>query len=336
MWRSISSIGVIGAICGHNAPVSGVCCDCTNIVLVEPVSDFWFNGVMSTFQEELVAKLDALEDLPTLSSIVQELERLLHSDTVSMEEVALVIEEDPAIATAVLRVANSVVYFSSMSGRIVSLRDALVRLGTQEVHRLVSASAIIQAFGKLGHHLDATLFWRQSLRTAVCLRMMARAAATAYIDEDESYMAGLLHDIGLLVLDQYFPEVYEGLQAKIASQSLSGPEVERAELGLDHGQVGGCLLEQWNLPAELVEAVAWHNQPDQADADARFLASAVQIAELINDLLEAEDKTEDKSEELTQIILGQPFWEEMGFGAEDIAGVIEETRKWSTPVFALM
>jgi HD-like signal output (HDOD) protein len=95
---------------------------------------------MDAFRDELIAKLSMLEDLPTLPSIILELERLLHSDSVCMDTIAAVIEEDPAIAASVLRVANSPVYYTSMSGRIVSLRDAIVHLGLREVQRLVSAS----------------------------------------------------------------------------------------------------------------------------------------------------------------------------------------------------
>jgi len=291
------------------------------------------NEVPRMFRDELTKKFSLLEDLPTLPSIIFELERMLHSDSASIQEIAVVVEEDPAIAASVLRVANSVVYFSSMYGRIVSLRDALVRLGLQEVQRLVSAAAIIKAFGNLGRHLDMKRFWQQSLRTAVCMRMIARSASgKVYIDEDEAYMAGLLHDIGLLILDQYFPDVYERLQADIAARARPRPEAEQAQLGLDHGQIGGCLLEQWNLPPELVEAVTWHNQPDQAGADARTLARAVRAAETVTDALESEDT----SEETLQFINSQPFWEEVAFGPEAVAAITEETRQWSTPVFALL
>lgn len=293
---------------------------------------------MTTFREELRSKLSMLEDLPTLPSIIHELERLLHSDSVSMQEIAIVIEEDPAIAASVLRVANSVVYFSSMSGRIVSLRDALVRLGVQEVQRLVSAAAIIQAFGKFGHHLDAGQFWHQSLRTAVCLRMIARSASGAYLDEDEAYMAGLLRDIGWLILDQYFPDIFDKVQAEIAAQPLPPHEVERAQLGMDHGEVGGCLFEEWNLPAGIIAAATWHNQPEQAGSDAMELANTVRLAELVTEALgnETEEQAESDSQEHLQNVYEQPLWKELGFDAGAIASVIKETRKWSTPVFALV
>ncbi len=288
---------------------------------------------MGDFRSELTATLDTLEELPTLPAIIMELERLLHSDSVSMLEIAVVVEEDPAIAASVLRLANSVVYFNSMSGRIVSLRDALVRLGTREIQRLVSASAIIRAFGKMGRHLDPKRFWRQSLRTAVCLRTIARsAAAHVYIDEDEAYMAGLLRDIGLLVLDQYFPKAFEQLLAAMPSQEVLSPEVERAQLGLDHGEVGGCLLEQWNLPEVLIQAATWHNQPDQATPDARLLANAVRLAETITEMLEVEEGLEERLQSVHEL----PLWAELGLDADTVTYVIEETRKWSTPVFALI
>lgn len=287
---------------------------------------------MAVFRDELTAKLSMLEDLPTLPSIIFELERLLHNDTVGMAEIALVIEEDPAIAASVLRVANSVVYYSSMSGRIVSLRDAIVRLGLREVQRLVSAAAVIRAFGKLGRHLNAGRFWRHGLRAAVAARVIVRSATAGYLDEDEAYMAGLLRDIGLLILDQYFPDAYDRIETLIASQNQAAVEAERAVLGIDHGAIGGILLEQWNLPEVLVEAVTWHNQPDQAKEDAQLLADVVRVSEIVTEVLEAGDDCED----LLQTLQTEALWGQLGISPDGVASLLEDTKGQSTPVFALV
>jgi HD-like signal output (HDOD) protein len=288
---------------------------------------------MSSFRDQLTAKLSILEDLPTLPSIIITLERLLHDETVAMEEVALVIEEDPAIAGSVLRVANSVMYYSSLSGTIVSVRDAIVRLGLKEVGRLVSTAAFIRTFGKLGPHWDPGRFWRHSLRTAVAARVIGRSATVPVsFYEDEAYMAGLLHDVGWLILDQYFPDAYDRLQTTMEKQGLAKADDERAVLGLDHGEIGGCLLDLWNLPEVLVEAVAWHNQPDRAKPEARLLAEAVQVSEIITEAL----KGGDDSEELMQTMLGQELWGKLGISREGVAAVVDETRGQSTPVFALV
>jgi HD-like signal output (HDOD) protein len=288
---------------------------------------------MTSFQDELAAKLSVIEDLPTLPSIIMELERMLHNDTVSAAEVGVVIEEDPAIAASVLRVANSAMFYSSASGTIVSIRDAIVRLGFREVHQVVSAAAFIRAFGKLARRVDPEHFWRRSLATAVAGRVIACSARkSAAFFEDDAYIAGLLHDIGLLLLDQYFADAYDQVEAAMGDQQTSWSDMEREVLGLDHGQIGGFVLENWNLPETVVQAVTWHNQPANAKPDAQVTAEGIQLAELVAELLD----TEEVSEERMQSLLSHPFWAKLGIDETGVTAVLDETRSQSNPVFALV
>jgi HD-like signal output (HDOD) protein len=125
------------------------------------------------FQDELAVKLGTVEDLPTLPSIVLELERMFQNEAVGIDKLAVVIEQDPAITSNLLRVANSVIYYSSVSGTFASVRDAIVRLGFKEVARLVTTVALIRTFERGRVHLNAARFWRSSLRAAVATRAMA-------------------------------------------------------------------------------------------------------------------------------------------------------------------
>ncbi len=288
---------------------------------------------MSTFRERLNITLAAVEDLPTLPSILTELERLLHSESTGAAEIALVIEEDPGIAGGVLRVANSVMFYSSMSGTIVSVRDAIVRLGLKEVGQLVSAAALIRTFKSMGSHLNPRHFWRRSLCTAVAGRVIVRTATSIRtLAEEEAYMAGLLHDIGLLILDQYFPDDYEQLHAAFESKGANNADIERDILGIDHGEIGGFLLDQWNLPAPLVQAVTWHNQPDRALPEARLLTETVRTSEDIAGVLEAEGP----SEELMQTLIDRALWTELSIPGDAVTAIVAETKRDSTPVFALV
>ncbi|MCX5758832.1 MAG: HDOD domain-containing protein [Candidatus Hydrogenedentes bacterium] len=283
---------------------------------------------MGTFRDELRDKLSTVEDLPTLPSIILELERLLHSESTGIAEVALVIEEDPGIAGGVLRVANSVMFYSSVSGTIVSVRDAIVRLGLKEVSLVVSTAALIRTFNTMGPHLNPRRFWRHSLRTAVAGRTIARtAAAFGFYFEEEAYMAGLLHDLGLLILDQYFPDVYEQLYAALGSAGAGNAEIERDVLGIDHGEIGGYLLEQWDLPPVLVEAVMWHNQPDRATPEAQLLAETVRTSEIVTEVLEAEGM---------QTLLNRGLWAQLRIPVDSVTAIVAETKKDGTPVFALV
>ncbi len=288
---------------------------------------------MGTFRDELAVKLATVEDLPTLPSIILELERLLHSDSAGSAEIAVVIEEDPGIAGGVLRVANSVMFYSSVSGTIVSVRDAVVRLGLREIGQVVSSAALIQTFKSIGPHLNPRQFWRNSLRTAVAGRTIARSATArdAFIEE-EAYMAGLLHDLGLLILDQYFPDVYEGIYAGLGEAGGGNADAERELLGIDHGEIGGFLLDQWGLPPLLTQAVTCHNQPENASPEAQLLAETVRTSELISDILETESRPDD----MMQALLNREVWARLGIAEDHVPDIVNKTEEDGTPVFALV
>jgi HD-like signal output (HDOD) protein len=288
---------------------------------------------MKSFREELESKLNIIEELPTLPAIVLELERLLHKNDVSAAELTIVIEEDPAMSASILRVANSVMFYSSLSGTILSLRDAIVRMGFDEVRRIVTAAAYIRALGKLTHHLDAKRYWRRSLTTAVAGRVILNKARTSVaLFEGEIYVAGLLHDIGLLVLNEYFPETYNQLESLIESGFVSRIDAERSVLGMDHGQVGGCLLEKWNLPDVLVQAVTWHNQSEGAKPDAQAIAEGVYLSEVVADVLDSEES----ADAIIETVLAPRLWTTFGIPADGIMAILDTTRNESTPVFALV
>jgi HD-like signal output (HDOD) protein len=181
----------------------------------------------------------------------------------------------------VLRLANSAYYGGAMN-RITSVSMAVARVGLREISRIGTCLAVMKTFEHIGGRLDRQAFWKHSLLVAMGTRLFRRHSRVVNtLSEDDVYVAGLLHDIGALIVDEYFPPFFEKLGALAAERGIAHAELEQRALDLDHGGIGGMLLRRWNLPEPTVQAVAWHHQPDKADPEFRALSQTVHLADFL-------------------------------------------------------
>lgn len=237
--------------------------------------------IVEAFPAKLENELGRVEDLPTLPSVVAAVEEAIRSRESSAEDIAEIIAEDPSITSNILRVANSAYYAGSV-GRISSVSAAVARLGYEETRRLCTTVAVIRTFGPMGQHLDHRQFWKHSIVAAIATRVIGSYCTPAPpFGEDEAWVAGLLHDIGALVLDQYFPDLFLEIRQVADEQCRPYAEAELSVLKIDHGQIGGRLLDRWNLPPSVVAAIALHHQPSCAEVETRPLVQAVHLADSI-------------------------------------------------------
>lgn len=277
---------------------------------------------MSPTKETFVAALNEVPDLPTLPRVVAHLEALLRQETTTAEGIAEIISTDPTISANILRVVNSA-YYAARTGRITSLRHAVARLGLREVDRICTVLSVVETFRGMGPHLDHEVFWRHSLMAGIASRIIHRLGQRSpSIGEDEAYLAGLLHDIGILILDQYFPSLYERSRKEAAQSSLSCPQEERRLLGMDHGEIGALILNRWNMSPAMVQAVAWHHQPSRCDAQYRGLVCTVHLADSICIELGIGDFSDGGISGI-----GEDIWNDLRLSADHIPAIIEHLRK---------
>jgi putative nucleotidyltransferase with HDIG domain len=204
--------------------------------------------------------LSRIKKVPAIPTAAVRVSRMLQDPEVNINDLARVIEHDPALAANVLRIANSV-YFSGPRS-VGSIREAIMRMGTNRVFSLTVASAIAPVAGLevRGYDLQPGELWHHSVNTAVCVDQLIE---TLGIKAPESaFTAGLLHDIGKVVLGT-FVEVDAGPIMQLAfDEGLPFEEAEKRVLGISHPEVGALLLESWNLPKTIVDAVRWHQEPE--------------------------------------------------------------------------
>lgn len=275
--------------------------------------------VTEAFRQQVEARLASLDGLPVLPAIASALSQVIADECSSAEDIARVLEHDPSITAQVLRTANSA-FYGTAHGAITSMPQAVARLGFREIERLSTTFAMMRTFAGFGPEMDHRQFWKHSVTAGITTRLVRiHSAHSRDISEDDAYISGLLHDIGALVLDQFFPEAVDAVSARLEAEGITRAEAELLELGLDHGEIGGMLLQRWNLPECVAQAVAWHHQPGRAPEQYAFLASTVHLADGICSSLYIGDGGDGWGAGFSDLV-----WQELGLTADDIPIIIDE------------
>jgi len=209
--------------------------------------------------ETLIAQIT---DLPTPSPVIIKLMDLLHQTDVENEQVVRVVKSDGALCAKVLAACNSAAF--GLAEPVASVEQAVFYLGYQQIFRIILALGVGKSLARAlpAYLIDEQELWRHSLTAAVASEVMMAEGSSLEIEPSVAYTAGLLHDIGKLVLNQFLtPDSVTAIRSLVESQQHSRVEAERAILETDHAEVGASLLKSWRLPEIIVEAVAHHHRP---------------------------------------------------------------------------
>jgi putative nucleotidyltransferase with HDIG domain len=219
-----------------------------------------------------------IRQLPTIPQAVLELQKLLSQPNVSIADVDRVIRTDPALTGNILRLANSAAF--GLSRKVADIPQAVTLMGFKVLGNLAHTAAFSKAIPPEfpGYRLTAAQFLRHSFVVGVLSESLASALGVAA--NRPFFTAGLLHDIGKLVLGTFVATHDQDLSRLLDSQELTFVQVEREILGVDHGQVAAWVGEQWQLPAELISAAELHHRPDEAAAEFQPIVDIVHVADM--------------------------------------------------------
>lgn len=234
---------------------------------------------MSIKLEHILKRVQALPPLPTSAMRVI---ALIKNPATSVKELETVIGQDPALAASMLRQANSAYY--GYARRISSLQEAIVILGFQVIQGLAMVSAIAPLLKTklVGYEIEQEGLWKHSLLTGMAAKRLCQNRKLPY--GDVAFTAGLLHDIGKLIISVYIQEVGTFLLEKVNAAKLSYVDLEEKVIGYNHATVGGFLAKTWNLPEDLVESIKYHHAPLDAQRHPE-LACIVHVANGLASLL---------------------------------------------------
>jgi HD-like signal output (HDOD) protein len=205
--------------------------------------------------QELISRI--LEDNPELLSLPQtlaEVIRVTGQEEYSAQQLADVLMRDPALSAKVLRIVNSPFY--GLAREVSSLTQAVITLGSRQVTSLALASSVYNLTERWNSRIDRVRFWRHSLEVAIGCRLLAEEIG--YRNWEELFVSGLLHDIGMLVLEKSYPDKSHEVWEKISSDE-DITDLEETTWGTNHARVGQFLLEQWHLPSQICECVGRHH-----------------------------------------------------------------------------
>jgi len=256
----------------------------------------------------------AMPNLGSYSGVIAEVEAVVNDANSTLTSLGEVIEKDPGLASRLLRLGNSA--FFGFANRLETVSEAISLIGIQQVLDLLTASNVIEAFeGISPEHVSMESFWKHSLACGVGARCLAIARQLPAAEK--FFLAGLLHDLGRLVLLSRVPkkatEIFDLYQAK----RMLLRDAERQVLGFDHAEIGEELLRSWHYPANLVHAVAYHHTPMAAGVF-QLESSVVHVADYIVHAMQM-----GNSGERFVPPLSKPAWERVGLTTSVIESVME-------------
>lgn len=223
--------------------------------------------------------LERADALPALPEMVVQILDMLNDDSANAEVLSAHINSDPAIVARVLAAANAGAL--GAGGRVSSVRQAVLLLGISRVRNITLATAIIDRF-KTEPPFDAQRLWLHSVGVAVCAQEVAQFAG---LDVETAYTAGLLHDVGQLLLFTVDPRAYSRVLRARAERDIDIVFAEREYLGIDHAQAGGELAHLWKLPDNVANAIASHHASDEKEPQGE-LADVIHVAEVLSHALD--------------------------------------------------
>jgi len=224
---------------------------------------------------ELVAK----SDISSIKQIVTGVLRIIKNERSSAKDLKDIIERDPPLCARLLKLANSAYY--GYSKKISDIQEAIVCIGFDAVKELALSQKVCELFmnEETREGYSRWSLWRHSSAVAICSKMIYRREFRKH--GNDIYVAGLLHDIGIIVEDQFFPELFEKALRSAAQEKRNLYEVEIQTLDINHPEIAKAVSEDWGFPDELVQAIAFHHQPARADEDYERFVRTVYVANYV-------------------------------------------------------
>ena len=210
--------------------------------------------------KELVTGSIRLVSLPEVCIRVNE---MMDEPTVTAAELGQIIIQDTSLTARLLKIVNSSYY--GFQSRIETVSRAVTVVGLRELRGLVIAASAVETFSNVPDTIfNKVRFWRHSLYCGVIARLLAEQCHVLH--SERLFVAGLLHDIGKLIIAQRLPTETRMIALEAENGLRSEFEIEQDFLGFNHAEVGGELMHVWNMPETLFESVAYHHDPRRADA----------------------------------------------------------------------
>ncbi|MES1180556.1 MAG: HDOD domain-containing protein [Verrucomicrobiota bacterium] len=228
--------------------------------------------------KEIQARLARCPALPSLSTVNKALHDLLLTEQCYTAQIAEIVRRDPSLTSRLLRLVNSVYY--GLETPLNNIEEAVFYLGIRQIRQLAVATPVIEDFHKLTGQCSFPWrgFWQHCIGTGILTHEVIGAVQP--VTDESDYVAGLVHDVGIIVMAWGFPEHFTEIHRQALQATSDLVEIETKVLGIDHAELGALYLERHRLPELLIQTARFHHQPEKAASHQQIVAS-VQIADLL-------------------------------------------------------
>ena len=221
--------------------------------------------------------VDDLSPMVSPPEVCLKINELLGDERASLDDFAAVVIRDPALTARLLRLVNSSFY--GLRSRVDTVSRAVALLGMRELQKLVCAVSAIEKFSRLSSAVtNMNAFWRHGVYTGLMAQALAKRLGVLH--PERLFVAGVMHDLGTLLINHRYPEIAEETIRAARGDEQQLQRFEAEELGFDHAQLGSLMLENWRLPATIVDAIACHHEPGRAAQNA-LDAAILNVADVI-------------------------------------------------------
>lgn len=259
---------------------------------------------------ELKSLLEQSTELPSLPEIYMKVSGLLESDASDAIQIGEAVQTDPNLTARILKVINSAYY--GMQNTVTSIPQAVTLLGRQLLQQILTSSVLAGVFKDVEiANFSMRDFWEHSIKTAIIARHLALQNRNI-IDHEAFFTAGLLHDIGRLVVAKEAPDLVADIDDLVKKEHANVIQLEREQLGITHVEVGVAMMKNWGMPSLLTQCVLNHHEVNH---DSPFAIES-SIVYLANRLSHSELATDEK--EMQSILSTIPDWETVDCTPEQI------------------
>jgi HD-like signal output (HDOD) protein len=271
-------------------------------------------------REKILELLSKRGDLPPFPEIVLRLRVLLRDPDVKVANIAKLIELEPVLAGRILKLSNSV-YYSRSPKQITSLPLAITKLGFTLLFRMVFSLKLITLFSGSAV-LDSHKFWRHSLAVAVFTQALSRRVKAPKKEHEIAYLAGLMHDVGIMVFVHLVPDEYFDFLHGVGKVEQPLEVQEKNTFGIDHPELGALFIETWwNIEEQVSSGVRFHHFPFHGGTNERRCAQLVSIS---NGICNNQGITQGIN--CYRELFRDSAWDELGLSIADAESILSDVR----------
>lgn len=263
--------------------------------------------------ESLKKLVSQMQSLPSIPTLYLELVEELQKDDPAIDKIGETISRDLGMCSKMLQLVNSA--FFGLPRKIANTEEAVGYLGVDTVKALVLYLHIFSLYERVKiNNFSFERLWSHCWSVGVTARKIAQHEGLSREEIDNVFIAGLLHDVGKLVLVTGVPSSYQIAIDKTESEHLRIHEAEKLVFGTSHAEVGAYLLGQWGLPAAIIDGVGWHHNPGGTEAEGICPAALIHAADWID------HQSSDSQSQAVSALLDEPYLER--------CGLLEKTKEW--------